>query len=84
VQEHIVRGIGRAEIRARPVARTVEVAAVGVGPLDSGRARKLAAAAMGDHGKLKPGNVCCRRAGRIGDYLAGDGAAVARLPIGPA
>lgn len=55
-----------------------------VDPLHGGDIRKCPASAAVHDLQLEPGNVVHRRAGRVADRLAGDGAAVPMLPGWPA
>src|SRR3954453_2533357 len=76
LQENILGRIGRALEIAGLVARTLELAAMGVDALNRRDGREDAAAPVGRHFQLQPGDVVRGRARRVADGLGGHGAAV--------
>src|ERR1700741_1583299 len=83
LQEHVFSRIGHAAARALPVAGILQPPADGVDPLHRANVREFAAAAgVGCDFELQPGDVVGACARGIGDSLAGDAAAVIKLPGG--
>src|SRR6202158_4165532 len=80
-QEHVIRRVGRAAIGAGGVAGPLQLSALGMDPLHGGGSGEYAAAAMGNHLELQPGNIVRRRAGSAAGDLSDHGAAVAMLPV---
>src|SRR5690349_1059555 len=75
-QENVVRAVGHAACRARPVAAVLQDAADGVDPLHRDDVVELAAAFMRRGLELQPGDVVRRLAGGVACSLADHGAAV--------
>src|SRR6516225_3019587 len=75
--------MGDAAKGAGLIARALGGAAMAVDPLHGGDIRKRPASAPVHDVQLEPGNVVHRRARRVADRLAGDGAAVPMLPGWP-
>src|ERR1700726_860790 len=61
-QEHVVRRVGHALEAAGRIAGALEISALGVNSLHGGDVSEDAAAAMGSHIKLEPGDIVWRRA----------------------
>src|SRR5262245_59904367 len=80
-QGHVVGRVGRAVEGAGLVASAAHDAAHGVDALDGRRRRKDAAAAARRYFELEPGDVARGLAGRVGEHLAGDAAAVDVIPV---
>src|ERR1700756_4335700 len=80
LQEDVIRRIGHALAGLLAVACALEHAADGIDPLHGGDVGELASALVGGDLELQPGDVVGIGAGRIGDRLAGDAAAVAEVP----
>jgi hypothetical protein len=79
-EEDVICGIGDAAKSAGLIARALGGAPVGVDPLHGGDIRERPASAAVHDVQLEPGDVVRRRAGRVADRLADDGAAVPMLP----
>src|SRR5216683_3027415 len=80
-QEHIVGGVGRALEGAGLVAGSLKLAAYRVDPLHRGGGGEDAAAAVGNHLELEPGNIVRCRARSVTGGLADRGAAIAVFPV---
>src|SRR3954452_21968528 len=81
LQEDVVGRIGRALEIAGLVARTLELAAMGVDALNRRNRREDAAAPVGRHFQFQPGNVARGGTRGVAGGLGGHGAAVGMLPV---